>query len=127
MYTLLTESRGVSPEIAGIMTGSYWAMFTFGRILAGWFSSKIATRKLIYLCIVVAMLGAGLLCADTGQLTAILGILLAGFAIAPIFPGLVSDTEKPCRYSTSGQHNRYADFCGRSGCGCGSVDSRNTC
>jgi fucose permease len=92
MYSLLTESRGVSPEVAGIMTGSYWAMFTFGRILAGWFTSKINSGKLIYVCIFLAILGVCLLCTNTGQLTAILGILLAGFAIAPIFPGLVSDT-----------------------------------
>ena len=34
IYSLLTESRGVAPEVAGVMTGRYWAMFTLGRILA---------------------------------------------------------------------------------------------
>ena len=91
-YSLLTESRGVTPEVAGFVTGSYWGMFTIGRIIAGLYSSRIADRKLIYLSVSLALLGIGLLMTNSGQLTSILGIGLAGFAIAPIFPGLVSHT-----------------------------------
>ena len=39
-FSLLTISRGVNPTIAGFITGSYWAMFTLGRILAGLSSRK---------------------------------------------------------------------------------------
>ena len=91
-YSLLTESRGVTPEVAGFITGSYWGMFTIGRIIAGLYASRIAERKLIYLSVSLALLGIGLLMTNSGQLTSILGIGLAGFAIAPIFPGLVSHT-----------------------------------
>ena len=91
-YSLLTESRGVAPEVAGFITGSYWGMFTIGRIIAGLYASRIAERKLIYLSVSLALLGIGLLMTNSGQLTSILGIGLAGFAIAPIFPGLVSHT-----------------------------------
>ena len=35
IYSILTESRRVSPEFAGIMASSYWGMFTVGRIIAG--------------------------------------------------------------------------------------------
>ena len=91
-YSLLTESRGVAPEVAGFVTGSYWGMFTIGRIIAGLYSRRIADRKLIYLSVSLALLGIGLLMTNFGQLTSILGIGLAGFAIAPIFPGLVSHT-----------------------------------
>ena len=41
IYSLLTESRGVAPEVAGVVTGSYWAMFTLGRILAGVYVKKL--------------------------------------------------------------------------------------
>ncbi|HBL54367.1 MAG TPA: MFS transporter [Deltaproteobacteria bacterium] len=91
-YSLLTESRGVAPEVAGIVTGSYWAMFTLGRILAGWYAKKVDDRKLIYLSVSFAFLGTALLLTNFGQLTSILGITVAGFSIAPIFPGLVSST-----------------------------------
>ena len=91
-YSLLTESRGVAPQVAGIITGSYWAMFTLGRILAGWYTRKIDVRKLIYLSVLLASFGGGLIVINAGQLATILGIAVTGFAIAPIFPGLVSDT-----------------------------------
>jgi fucose permease len=92
IYSLLTESRGVAPEVAGIVTGGYWAMFTVGRIFAGWYAKKIDIRKLIYLSILLALFGVALLLADSSQIITILGVTLAGFAIAPIFPGLVSST-----------------------------------
>ena len=41
VYSLLTESRGVDPAIAGIVTGSYWGMFTLGRFSAGWYTKKL--------------------------------------------------------------------------------------
>ena len=91
-YLLLTESRGVAPEVAGFVTGSYWGMFTVGRIFAGWYAKKIDVRKLIYLSISLALFGVALLLADSSQIITILGVTLAGFAIAPIFPGLVSST-----------------------------------
>ncbi len=92
IYSLLTESRGVAPEVAGVVTGSYWAMFTLGRILAGVYAKKIADSELIYLGVSFAFLGTALLLTNSGQLTSILGISVTGFAIAPIFPGLVSST-----------------------------------
>ncbi|MDP7582125.1 MAG: MFS transporter [SAR324 cluster bacterium] len=91
-YSLLTESRGVAPEVAGFITGSYWGMFTIGRIIAGLYAKRIADRKLIYISVSLALLGIGLLLTNSGQLTSILGIGVAGFAVAPIFPGLVSST-----------------------------------
>ncbi len=92
IYSLLTESRGVAPEVAGIVTGGYWAMFTVGRIFAGWYAKMIDIRKLIYLSISLALFGVALLLADSSLIITILGVTLAGFAIAPIFPGLVSST-----------------------------------
>ena len=92
IYSLLTESRGVALEVAGFITGSYWGMFTLGRIIAGLYAKKIADRKLIYLSVCLALLGIGLLITNSGQLTSIIGIGVAGLAIAPIFPGLVSNT-----------------------------------
>ena len=91
-YTLLTESRGISPEIAGFVTGSYWGMFTLGRVLAGWYSRKQSVGKLLYISILLALLGIFLILCNIHNGLTMAGFILTGLAIAPIFPGLVSDT-----------------------------------
>ncbi len=42
--------------------------------------------------IFTAICGAVILLTDSGWFTSILGIVISGFAVAPIFPGLMSDT-----------------------------------
>ena len=91
-YTLLTESRGIDPKVAGFITGSYWATFTLGRILAGWYTKKLTVQKLLYISIFFALLGTTLVLVNISPWVTIIGIALTGFSIAPIFPGLVSDT-----------------------------------
>ncbi|MGE5680159.1 MAG: MFS transporter [Bacillota bacterium] len=92
-YTLLTESRGIRPEIAGLFVGSYWASFTIGRIIAGVYTRYITLRKLIIISLSAAFAGAVLLLLDTGEAGSLTGVAIIGFAIAPIFPGMVSGTK----------------------------------
>ena len=92
IYTLLTESRVLDPQIAGVITGAYWAMFTLGRFLAGWYLSKAKVKKLIFLSIFLASFGLFLVLINLGQIVSILGVVITGFAVAPIYPGLTSDT-----------------------------------
>ena len=49
----------------------------------------IADSELIFLSVSFAFLRTALLVTNSGQLMSILGISVTGFAIAPIFPGLV--------------------------------------
>ncbi len=91
-YTLLTESRGVQPETAGLLAGSYWAMFTVGRVIAGLYIKKIGVNKLVFSSLAGALLGAVLLWWNPGLVANLVAVGMIGFAIAPIFPGLVSGT-----------------------------------
>jgi len=91
-YSFLTISRGVRPEIAGIVTGSYWAMFTVGRILAGWYTRLMTVRSILYTGLGLALAGSLIMALDGGIWLTIAGIGLVGFAIAPLFPSLISDT-----------------------------------
>ncbi len=93
-YTLLTESRGIDLGVAGFITGSYWASFTVGRVLAGWYTKKLSVQRLLYISIFLALLGTGLIVVNISSWVTIVGIAMTGFSIAPIFPGLVSDTVK---------------------------------
>ena len=93
-YTLLTESRGVPGEVAGLWTGSYWAMFTVGRILAGLYTKRVGNTQLVMGSLLGALAGAVLLWWNPGVWANLLGVALIGLAIAPIFPALISDTTR---------------------------------
>jgi fucose permease len=93
-YTLLTESRGVAPQAAGLWTGSYWATFTIGRVLAGLFTKRIGVHRLVWGSLIGALLGALLLWWNPLPVASLVGVALVGFAIAPIFPGMVSETSQ---------------------------------
>ncbi|HQD04852.1 MAG TPA: MFS transporter [Halanaerobiales bacterium] len=91
-YTLLTESRGVNPEIAGFLAGGYWGFFTIGRILAGFLAYRVRSMSLFKAGILFGLSGSVILALNLGQWISFLGVALAGMAIAPIFPALVSST-----------------------------------
>ncbi len=91
-YTLLTESRGIAPSVAGLWTGSYWGTFTLGRILAGLYTKRVGVHTLVRGSVLFALLGAVLLWWNPAEAISLLGVAIVGFAIAPIFPGLVSGT-----------------------------------
>ena len=93
-YTLLTESRGIAPALAGLLTGSYWAFFTVGRFSAGIYTRRIKLHTLIYSSILLAMVGVTLLWWNPSDTISLIGIALTGLAIAPIFPGLMSGTSE---------------------------------
>jgi fucose permease len=93
-YTLLTESRGILSEAAGLVTGSYWLMFTVGRVLAGLYAKRVSLHTIVQVSVVGAGLGAVLLWWNPAATVSLVGVALIGFAIAPIFPALVSGTSQ---------------------------------
>jgi Major Facilitator Superfamily. len=92
VYTLLTQSRHVATAIAGYLVSSYWVTFTIGRALAGLYTKRIKMTTLLTISIGVAVAGTVLLLVNISNTVSVIGVAIIGFAIAPIFPGLVSDT-----------------------------------
>ena len=93
-YSLLTESRGIAPQAAGFWTGSFWATFTVGRILAGLFAKRVGSKTLVQAGVGLAFLGAGLLWWNPSQSVNLLAVAIMGFAIAPVFPAMMSGTSQ---------------------------------
>ncbi|MBK8617588.1 MAG: MFS transporter [Anaerolineales bacterium] len=91
-YSLLTESRGVPPQIAGFWAGSYWATFTIGRILAGVYAKRMGINTLVQGGVVLAFIGAILLWWNPSESVNLLAVALMGFAVAPVFPAMMSGT-----------------------------------
>jgi fucose permease len=93
-YSLLTESRGIDPSVAGLFTGSYWGMFTIGRVLAGLYARRAGVHLLVQGSIVAALLGTTLLIWNPSHMANLVAVGLIGLAIAPIFPALMSGTAR---------------------------------
>lgn len=99
-YSLLTLSRGVPTEVAGLWSGSYWATFTLGRFLAGILTRRFGINKLLVAGQLAGLFGAILLWWNPFPTASIIAVSIIGFALAPIFPGLVSTTS-----SRVGEHH----------------------
>ncbi|MBN8658526.1 MAG: MFS transporter [Anaerolineae bacterium] len=91
-YSLLTLSRNVPTEVAGLWSGSYWATFTLGRILAGLLTRRLGVKNLLVLGQVAGACGAVLLWWNPFPTASIIAVSIIGFALAPIFPALMSLT-----------------------------------
>ncbi len=93
-YTLLTESRGVPPQMAGFWAGSFWATFTLGRFLAGLYARRLGINTLVQGGLTLALLGAALLWWNPVQWANLLAVALIGIAVAPVFPAMMSGTSQ---------------------------------
>jgi fucose permease len=93
-YILLIDSRGINPELAGLLVGSYWAAFTVGRIFAGLTAKLIGMNRLVTYSLIAAFLGALLLWWNPLKIISLSTIPVIGLAIAPIFPALVFRTSE---------------------------------
>ena len=91
-YSILTLSRDVPIEVAGLWAGSYWATFTIGRILAGLLTRRFGMQNLLKAGFFIAFAGSMLLSWNPFPQASIIAVSVIGFAIAPIFPALVSGT-----------------------------------
>ncbi|MCW5852782.1 MAG: MFS transporter [Anaerolineae bacterium] len=91
-YTLLTQSRGVAPEAAGAWVSIYWGVFTGGRIFFGFIANRFESTNLLRWCMLAVVVGAFLFAWNPLPLIGSIGLILTGFAEAPIFPMLMTTT-----------------------------------
>jgi fucose permease len=91
-YTLFTEGRGVNIETAGLLISIYWASFTIGRVFFGVIVHRIPLAATLRVCMLVVIAGSLLMWQNISSSASFLGLALMGFALAPVFPLLISDT-----------------------------------
>jgi fucose permease len=98
-FTVLTESRGVAPEAAGIGVGVYWCSIGAGRLVFGLIADRVGIDRLLRGCLLAAVAGAVTFAAPLPPEAAFAGLILAGVALAPVFPCLMTRT--PQRLGTA--------------------------
>jgi len=93
-YSVFTEGRGISPQIAGLWASGFWITFTVGRVIAALFAHRLKLSKLLLAAMMLAVAGSVLFWLNPSPLAGVLGVFIIGFGMAPIFPGLVSGTSQ---------------------------------
>jgi fucose permease len=81
--------RGVPASEAGLCTGAYWGSIAVGRFVLGAAIDRLGADRLVRYCTVLVVVGA-LIFAFADGLWAASGLIVAGLALAPIFPTLMA-------------------------------------
>jgi fucose permease len=92
LYSLLTESRGFSPALAGTSVGLYWGGLTAGRVVFGLAAARFRSRSILRLATASAPVIALAIGWAPGQGVTVAAATLLGFVLAPIYPLLISAT-----------------------------------
>lgn len=91
-YTVMTEGRGVHPEVAGPVVGGYWAALTAGRIVFGQIAARWSRDAILRVGTLAAPVGIACFSINAADWISFAGLWILGFALAPIFPMMVSAT-----------------------------------
>jgi fucose permease len=91
-YTLFTAGRGVPVAVAGFWAAFYWGSFTFGRFVFGIIADRVNVVHAVRIMILLAITGAALMWWNPIDWVSFAGLALLGFALAPVFPLLISST-----------------------------------
>lgn len=93
-YSLLVESRSISPVTAGLWVSLYWGSLTAGRILIGAIANRVPPVRLLRVCMGGAAVGLVVLGLRLGHGSEAVGLGLTGFSLAVIFPTLIAQTPR---------------------------------
>jgi fucose permease len=98
-FTILTESRHVRADVAGLLASGYYGAIGIGRIIAGVIAAKIGLDQLVRAAMLLALAGTTLFAFGTPVELSCVGLVLIGLGLAPIFPCLMAIT--PQRLGTA--------------------------
>jgi len=91
-YSFLTEVRHGDPLHSGWVTSGYWLGLTLGRLTAAIVASRFAFNnvRLIRYCLAGVFAGVLLVWLVPVSAATIVGLLVIGFSLGPIFPTTIS-------------------------------------
>jgi fucose permease len=92
LYTLFTEARGIPVAAAGVTVGGYWAALTVGRVVFGQLAASVGRRTVLRIGMLLAIIATVLIAWNPAAAVSFVGVGLLGFALAPVFPTLISGT-----------------------------------
>ncbi len=90
--TFLVEARGAPVSRGAWCTSLFYGGMAAGRVLAGVFSARLPSRRVIRLGQGLCVLGAALLGLPLPPAGAMAGLLLLGMGCAPLYPAMLAAT-----------------------------------
>ncbi len=87
---LFVEERGIDPRTAGIWISLFWGFITIGRLTFGTFINRLGAGVVLRFCMLGTVLAALFIWWNAAPGMSFVGIALAGFTLAPVFPTSVS-------------------------------------
>jgi len=94
--SFLVNVKDLSVDVAAKWVSLYYAGITIGRLITGFITLKIGSRTLIRMGQILALVGAALLFLPLPSTFSLVGFIMVGLGLAPIFPCMLHDT--PIRF-----------------------------
>ena len=94
--SFLVNVKGLSVDVAAKWVSLYYAGITIGRFITGFITLKISNRTLIRIGQITALTGTTLLFLSLPSIFSLIGFIMIGLGLAPIFPCMLHET--PIRF-----------------------------
>jgi fucose permease len=91
-FTILTESRGIEKELAGLWVTIFWASIAAGRILFGFIVDRLGIDRLLRISTVIIVAGTALFALNFSNAISAFALGLTGLGLAPIYPCMMTRT-----------------------------------
>ena len=92
--TFLVETKHILPANAASFALCYYLGVAFGRLVSGFLSQKLSSRKLILLGFGILIAATLLLLLPLPEFFCVAALFLIGFGIGPLFPNMMHLTGK---------------------------------
>lgn len=90
--SLFTDVRGIDPKTASGWISFYWLSFTIGRLVFGALVDWLGKTRLLRLCMLGAVVGAGLMWWNPNPAVSFAGFAVMGFSFSTFYPTLIAGT-----------------------------------
>lgn len=94
--SFLVNVKGLNPATAAGWVSFYFAGITIGRFITGFITFKTTNRTLIRAGQTIALIGAIILLLPLPSIFSLIGFVIIGLGLAPIFPCMLHET--PARF-----------------------------
>jgi len=95
----LVNIKDLSASVAAQWVSLYYGGITVGRFITGFITFKMSNRTLIRMGQLIALAGAILLILPLPSIVSLIGFVMVGLGLAPIFPCMLHET--PTRFGKS--------------------------